>query len=66
VIAALGDDADSALAAGMFDDANAELQRIDAFNRAALEVFRVRVAIFQGLKNWDAVASRGRPTIPCS
>lgn len=39
----------------MFDDANAELERIDPFNRAAPEVLRVRVAISHGLKKWDAL-----------
>lgn len=40
---------------GMLDDANAELERIDPFNRAAPEVLRVRVAIYHGLKKWDAL-----------
>jgi hypothetical protein len=40
---------------GMFDDANTELERIDAFNRAAPEVLGVRVAIYHGLKKWDAL-----------
>lgn len=40
---------------GMFDDANAELEQIDAFNRAAPEVLAVSVAIFHGLKKWDAL-----------
>ena len=39
----------------MFDDANAELECIDAFNRAAPEVLGVRVAIYHGLKKWDAL-----------
>lgn len=46
---------------GMYDDANAELECIDPLNRAAPEVLAVRVAIYQGLKRWDAllvVASR--------
>src|ERR1700709_1902992 len=38
----------------MFDDANAEPEQIDAFNRAAPEVLAVRVVIFHGLKKWDA------------
>lgn len=40
---------------GMFDDANAELECIDPFNRAAPEVLRVRVAIYHGSKKWDAL-----------
>lgn len=40
---------------GMFDEANAELECIDAFNRAAPEVLRVRVATYHGLKKWDAL-----------
>lgn len=39
----------------MFDDANAELECIDPLNRAAPEVLRVRVAIYHGLKKWDAL-----------
>lgn len=39
----------------MFEDANAELEQIDALNRAAPEVLRVRVAIYHGLKKWDAL-----------
>lgn len=40
---------------GMFDDANAEIERIDAFNRAAPEVLRIRVTIYHGLKKWEAM-----------
>ena len=39
----------------MFDDANAELECIDPFNRAAPEVLGVRVAIYHGLRKWDAL-----------
>src|SRR5437773_578517 len=37
----------------MFDDANAELEKIDPFLRAAPEVLAVRVAIYHGLKKWE-------------
>ncbi len=46
---------------GMFEDANEEIERIDPFNRATPEVLAVRVAVYHGLKSWDAlqvVASR--------
>ena len=39
----------------MFLDADAELERIDPFNRAAPEVLAVRVAIYHGLKKWEAM-----------
>ncbi len=37
----------------MFDDANEELEKIDAFNRAAPEVLAVRIAIYRGLEKWE-------------
>jgi tetratricopeptide (TPR) repeat protein len=40
---------------GMFLDADAELERIDPFNRAAPEVLAIRIAIYQGLKEWGAM-----------
>jgi lipopolysaccharide biosynthesis regulator YciM len=40
---------------GMFLDADAELERIDPFNRAATEVLAIRIAIYQGLKEWGAM-----------
>jgi hypothetical protein len=40
---------------GMFEDANAELEEIDPLNRATPEVLAVRVAIYHGLKKWDAL-----------
>jgi tetratricopeptide (TPR) repeat protein len=40
---------------GMFEDANTELECIDPFNRAAPEVLAVRVAVYHGLKKWDAL-----------
>src|SRR4030095_11819317 len=39
----------------MFSDADAELERIDPFNRAAPEVLAVRIAIYHGLKKWEAM-----------
>jgi tetratricopeptide (TPR) repeat protein len=39
----------------MFLDADAELERIDPFNRAAPEVLAVRIAIYHGLKKWEAM-----------
>jgi hypothetical protein len=39
----------------MFSDADAELERIDPFNRAGPEVLAVRIAIYHGLKKWDAM-----------
>ena len=39
----------------MFSDADAELDRIDPFNRAAPEVLAVRIAIYHGLKKWEAM-----------
>lgn len=38
---------------GMFLDANAELEEIDPFNRAAPEVLALRVEIYHGLKKWE-------------
>lgn len=38
---------------GMFQDANDQLEKIDPFNRAALEVLEVRLAIYHGLKKWE-------------
>ena len=38
---------------GMFSDADAELDRIDPFNRAAPEVLAMRIAIYHGLKKWE-------------
>lgn len=37
----------------MFSDADAELERIEPFNRAASEVLAVRIAIYHGLKKWE-------------
>jgi tetratricopeptide (TPR) repeat protein len=38
---------------GMFLEANAELDEIDPFNRAAPEVLALRVAIYRGLERWE-------------
>jgi tetratricopeptide (TPR) repeat protein len=40
---------------GMFQDANDQLEQIDPFNRAAPEVLAVRLAIYRGLKKWEAM-----------
>jgi len=39
----------------MFLDADAELERIDPFNRVAPEVLAVRIAIYLGLKKSEAM-----------
>jgi tetratricopeptide (TPR) repeat protein len=38
---------------GMFLEADAELDKIDPFNRAAPEVLATRVAIYRGLEKWE-------------
>jgi tetratricopeptide (TPR) repeat protein len=38
---------------GMLSEANAELDEIDPFNRAAPEVLEVRIAIYRGLEKWE-------------
>jgi tetratricopeptide (TPR) repeat protein len=38
---------------GMFLEADAELDKIDPFNRAAPEVLAIRLAIYHGLKKWE-------------
>ena len=38
---------------GMYEDANSELERIDAFCRAVPEVLAVRIAIYHGLEKWE-------------
>ena len=38
---------------GMFQEANDQLENIDAFNRAAPEVLAVRIAVYHGLKKWE-------------
>jgi tetratricopeptide (TPR) repeat protein len=40
---------------GMYADANSELEKIDAFCRAAPEVLAVRIAIYHGLKKWESM-----------
>ena len=37
----------------MFLEANAELDEIDPFNRAAPEVLALRIAIYRGLEKWE-------------
>lgn len=41
---------------GMFDEANAELEKIDPFCRHLPEVLVTRVAIYHGLKRWELMA----------
>jgi hypothetical protein len=38
---------------GMFLEANAELDKIDPFNRVAPEVLALRIAIYRGLEKWE-------------
>jgi lipopolysaccharide biosynthesis regulator YciM len=38
---------------GMLSEANAELDKIDPFNRAAPEVLAVRIEIYRGLEKWE-------------
>src|SRR6266496_1390823 len=40
----------------MFLEANAELDKIDPFNRAAPEVLALRIAIYCGLEKWELMA----------
>ena len=37
----------------MFLEANAELDKIDPFNRAAPEALALRIAIYRGLEKWE-------------
>jgi tetratricopeptide (TPR) repeat protein len=38
---------------GMFLDANAELEKVDPYKRAAPEILALRVAIYKGLERWE-------------
>jgi hypothetical protein len=38
---------------GMWLDADAELDNIDPFNRAAPEILALRIEIYRGLKKWE-------------
>ena len=38
---------------GMFLEANAELDKIDPFNRASPEALALRIAIYRGLEKWE-------------
>src|SRR5437867_1564490 len=40
----------------MFQEANEELEKIDAFLRAAPEILALRIEIYRGLKNWELMA----------
>ena len=41
---------------GMYRDADAELEKIDPFNRAAPDVLALRIAIYCGLEKWELMA----------
>src|SRR5678816_839591 len=41
---------------GLFEEANAELEKIDPFCRHLPEVLVARAAIYHGLKKWDLLA----------
>jgi tetratricopeptide (TPR) repeat protein len=45
---------------GMYLDANAELEKIDAFNRASPEVLALRMSIYCGLEKWELMAELAR------
>ena len=45
---------------GMLLEANAELEEIDPFNRAAPEVLAARIAIYHGLKKWELMRQVAR------
>src|SRR5215216_6321933 len=45
---------------GMFLEADAELDKIDPFNRAAPEVLALRIAIYRGLKTWELMQEIAR------
>src|SRR6187401_3367183 len=40
---------------GMFAEADSELDKIDPFCRALPEILAVRIAIYRGLKKWEAM-----------
>jgi tetratricopeptide (TPR) repeat protein len=48
--------AEGYLELGLFLEANEELEKIDAFNRAAPEVLALRLRTYQGLKKWELMA----------
>jgi hypothetical protein len=45
---------------GMFLEADAELDKIDPFNRAAPEVLAIRLAIYRGLEKWELMQEIAR------
>jgi tetratricopeptide (TPR) repeat protein len=45
---------------GMFLEADAELDKIDPFNRAAPEVLALRIAIYRGLEKWELMQEIAR------
>ena len=44
----------------MFLEADAELDKIDPFNRAAPEVLALRIAIYRGLEKWELMQEIAR------
>jgi tetratricopeptide (TPR) repeat protein len=45
---------------GMFLEADAELDKIDPFNRAAPEILAIRLAIYRGLEKWEPMREIAR------
>jgi tetratricopeptide (TPR) repeat protein len=45
---------------GMFLEADAELDKIDPFNRAAPEVLALRIGIYRGLEKWELMQEIAR------
>jgi tetratricopeptide (TPR) repeat protein len=45
---------------GMFLEADAELEKIDPFNRAAPEVLALRIGIYRGLEKWELMQEIAR------
>jgi len=48
---------------GMYLDANQELEKIDAFNRAAPEVLALRISIYCALEKWELMAELAKRLI---
>ena len=57
---------------GMFSEADAELDKIDPFNRAVPEVLALRIATYRGLEKWELMKEIAKrladfhPDIPAS
>jgi tetratricopeptide (TPR) repeat protein len=47
----------------MFHDANAELEKIDPFLRAAPEILALRIEIYRGLERWELMAELAKRLI---